>query len=292
MNALDYLNQNSLRNYPISDGCSRVSVDGLFTIPNTLIVDLSLSAIGVGSNQYYISKISNFTSNLTIQISSSNGTVFGTFTASLPSTANNFDLQLVNGAGYPDAVGVMTIGSTDDLAALPSGEFYFQFDSTRLLPRCSTTANQGVTRISFIDAQGNNYTLSGNVTITANSNLQFLGNGSGVLMNAGENLGLSKICTTSASTPVATINGVPPDTSGNFQIISSGCIGVEPVQYGVMITDACGAPCLGCTDISTLTDRVNTLESNLFSINTFVNTLQNTISQANTLISYPCTCDP
>lgn len=287
---LDFLNQNSLRNYPIADDLDRVSDDGMFTIPNTLIVDLSLSSAGGWGSTFYISGISNRSNNLSIEISVA-GVLFGTFSTALPNTSSNFNLALVPGPMYPDAVGVITIGSTGDLAMLPSGDFTFSVGATQLLARCSTVGNAGITRITFTDIQGNNFTLSGHVTLNANSNLQFYSANDGVTvnMNAGENLGLNKQCTNTPS-PILTINGVSPDSTGNFNLISDpgSCITIAAVQYGAVITDACGKPCLGCASISTLTTLVNGLESDIFTLRDFANSMQSLITQANTLIGYQC----
>ena len=292
MNTLDYLNQNSLRNYPIIDGAARVSDDGLFTIPNNLIVDLSLSSVGIGSQGLYVSSISANSSSVTIEVSVIGGTVFGSFYTALPNTNENFDLVMTPGTAYPDAAGLMTIGSTSGLVAQPSGEFSFASDSTKILTKCSSVANNGITRLTFTDATGSTYTFSGSVTVVANSNLQFTSSSSNtVLMNAGENLGLNAPCP-STSQPVLYINGVPPDNNGNFSLISDdSCISLSSIQYGLLISDSCNKPCLGCGDVSTLTTRVNTLESEIFAIQTFINNLNNTIAQANTIIGYQCQCE-
>jgi hypothetical protein len=52
---LDFLNLNSLRNYPIHEGLSRVSTDNAFTLPNDLLVDCQLAASYDPTKRYYIS---------------------------------------------------------------------------------------------------------------------------------------------------------------------------------------------------------------------------------------------
>jgi hypothetical protein len=292
MEILDFLNQNSLRNYPIKDGQSRVSADSLFVIPNTFIVDLSLSANGVNTSKLYISKIANLLSSINIEISVIGGAVLGIFYISLPNSTTNFDVTLTSSASYPDAAGLITIGTVEDMSGQPSGEFTFNSDSTELLARCYSIGNNGVTRINFLDGQGNDYTLTGDVVVQANSNIQFKSDGSTVYLNAGENLGLNKQCP-STEVPIKTINGVYPDSAGNFSIItdSNSCLSLTPIQYGALLADNCGKPCLGCGDIDTLTGRVNTLENDIYSIRDFINNLQSAISQANLLIAYQCQCD-
>ena len=287
---LEYLNQNSLRSYPIQDGASRVSSDGLFVIPNSLIVDVTLSASGVSGQTFYISSITNLSTYLSIEISVGGAGVFGTFSSPTSGlTSENTDIPLVASAGFPDALGIITIGTLDDLELLPSGIFQFSQSATQILSRCSTVGNAGVTGLTFVDATGTNFTLTGHVTITANSNLQFVGVSGGVQLNAGENLGLNKQCATVAQ-PVLTINGVTPDSTGNFNLIAdpSSCISISDIQYGSLIADSCGKPCLGCTDIQTLTNTVNGLEADIYALRDFTNNLQNLITQANALIGYQC----
>ena len=289
MNSLEYLNQNSLRNYPIKDGLSRVSLDGLFTIPNTLVTDLTLSAAGLGSGVFFISGITSNNSAVSIEISVVGGGVFGSFYTTLPNASENFDLILTPAPGYPDAAGLLTIGKLADLASQPSGDFLFDQTSTEILNRCSAQANLGITRITFIDAAGNSYAVSGSVQIVANSNLKFQSNTANrILMNSGEGLGLNSTCSSTAN-PILTINGIQPDSTGNFTLLAdNSCVQINPAQYGVVISDACGAPCLGCTDISTLTSRVNTLETDIFSVRDYINNLQNSLSLATTLVGYQC----
>jgi hypothetical protein len=289
MVTLDYLNTNSLRNYPIKDGCSRTSVDGLFTIPNSLIVDLVLCNPGTVSLSLYISAVSVSPTNLSIEISDQTLGEMGVFQTTLPLTNYNTDLSLIPGSNFPSATGNITIGSGDDLVDLVSGNFIFSYTATTLLMRVYSPSNPGLSWISFSDVKGNTSTQTGYVQIDGHSNIQFrLGSGV-VYIDAGEDLGLNKICV-SNQIPITTINGVPPNSDGNFTLIPEQCVALTTAQFGLSIADNCGQTCLGCTAIETLTTQVNSLETSVINIRNFTNNLQAAITQATTLLNYQCQC--
>lgn len=291
---LDFLNLNSLRNYPIQDDLSRVSDDGQFTIPNSLIVDMSVcppqtgdALIVVGDvPQLYISRIVSGSANLVIEISVNGYGVFGTFQTVLSSISENTDVALTPGSLFPSATGIITIGSIADLTNLPYGNFTFSYPNTGLLMRVFSPNNSGVSWINFSDAQGNSAVLTGNIELIGNSNIQFRTVSDIVYIDAGEGLGLNKTCTT-VPEPILTINGVGPDSNGNFTLIGSNCVNIADASFGVLLTNPCGQPCLGCDAIDTLTTQVNSLESSVLNLKTFVDGLQNVITQATNLISLP-----
>lgn len=290
MNNLDFLNLNTLRNYPIKDDLSRVSLDGVFTIPNDLIADLSVSSPGNSTLRLYISKLINASTHVYIEVSIYNADVIGSF--NIPAgTASETDIYLVASATRPGSQGILTVGSMDTISLLPSGEYAFDITATELLMRVYTPSTTGVNFVSFQDSNSNTTTLTGDVVIQGESNLQFrIPTGSQtVFIDAGENLGLNKSCD-APGVPIKSINGVPPDSVGNFNLIPSDCISIDTAEYGLVLSNTCGKPCLGCNDISTLTTRLIALESDLLTIRDYVNNLQGLITQLTTLVNYQCQC--
>ena len=290
---LDFLNANSLRNYPIQDGCSRVDNSGLFTIPNSLITDLSLCSAQVGdSPNLYISTITCNSTSLTIEISVNGTGVLGVFQATLPLTDYNTDFNLIPNASFPDATGVITLGSSDDLASLPYGTFSFSYSNTALLMRVYTPINSTLSWITFADTQGNINTLTGSVTIQGNNNVQFRNLSGVIYMDAAEGIGFNQTCPVvgPTGTPITTINGIGPDpATGNFTLIAGTCVSLPAAQYGLTLNNTCGEPCLGCTAIETLTTQVNSLESSVLSLNSYIINLQAALAQSNTLLGFACT---
>lgn len=287
---LDFLNQNSLRNYPLVDAADRVSDDGLFTIPNTLMVDMTLTSPGNNITTLYISSVTSNASLVIIEISALGVGVFGTFGITYPLPDYNTDFTLTPGVLFPQANGLVTIGSLDDMASQPYGDFTFSQPNTSLLNRVFCASVPGVNYISFSDTQGNTTALTGYIQITANSNVQFRSPSAGVIyLDAGEDLGLNKVCATTL-TPITTINGIPGDSSGNFTLIPQQCVSLTPAPYGLFIADTCGQPCMGCTEIDTLATAVNSLESSIVDMKNFTTNLNAAINQAVTLLNYQCQC--
>ncbi len=77
---LDYLNLNTMRGFPIKEGLSRTSTDGLLTVPDDFIADACLSVTSDVSKRFYISKISNAVDNVTVEVSDDDNDLVGTFT--------------------------------------------------------------------------------------------------------------------------------------------------------------------------------------------------------------------
>ena len=287
---LDWLNSNSLRNFPIKDDLGRVSVDGLFVIPNSLIVDMALCSSQLGNTpNLYISGISCSSTSITVEISANGVGVFGTFQTSLPLSDYNIDVSLVANDNFPSATGLITFGSSDDLTSLPYGDFQFTIDQTALLMRVYSPNSPGLSWISFSDAKGNSSIFTGYVQIQGNSNIQFRNESGIIYVDAGEGLGLNKICATPPQ-PILTINGVSPDSSGNFTLIADTCVSITEAQAGVLISNPCGDPCLGCSAITALTTQVNELESSILDIKNFSNNLQTVITQVTNLLSVTSSC--
>ena len=298
---LDFLNLNTLRNYPIADDLGRVSVDGYFTLPNDLIADMSIvapssigpntgnPAVDFGSTlQLFISGITNTTAYISIEVSANAGPI-GNFYI-VAGTDDYTDIIMSPTAAFPTANGVLTIGSLNTITTLQSGSFVFAADNTALVMRVYIPTTTGVNFISFIDNVGNSTTLTGTVIINAESNLQFrTPDGNTVYIDAGEGLGLNTTCE-ATPTPIQTINGIPPDDTGNFTLIPSTCISIDPAEAAVIIANTCGTPCLGCSDISTLTNRLVSLETDLLTVRNYVNNLQGLITQVTNLITYECSC--
>ncbi len=289
MQNLDFLNLNTVRNYPIKDGLSRVSSDSLFTIPNDLIADLNITSPSNPGVRLFISRLVNTSTHVLIEISMKDIGVMGTFNIPI-NTANYSDIWLVSSSAFPNTVGCLTVGSLINLSTLPSGDFSFDISSTELLMRVFTPASLGVNYLSFSDSKANKVTLTGYVTVKAESNLQFRDGGDTVIMDAGENLGLNKICDDSGI-PIKTINGVKPDSEGNFYLLPGDCVSMENVEYGILLKDSCGKPCVGCNEIGELTNRLISLESELLKIRDYVNNTQGVINQLTNLINYQCQCE-
>jgi hypothetical protein len=292
--SLDFLNLNSLRSFPIKEGLSKIDTLGSFVIPNDLIVDLQVAASYDPSNTYYISKLSNFEDSLTIEIADQDDVLVGTFNIDAATHTKNKVYYLGAGDDYTGATGEITIGTLDSLHLGPSGVFQFTLATTELEMRTSIPALKGINRIKFLNANGESYTLTGDVEIEARTNLKFkLGVGNRIILDAGEGIGLNTICEDERDC-IKTVNGIPPDEFGNFTLDFSDCATLTPIpaNTGLLLEDVCCKPCVGCTDIEELTQRLMNAETSLFSLRDFYNNLNVLYQQFRTTVTYTCDCPP
>lgn len=292
--SLDFLNQNSLINYPIKDGCSRLDTTGVVTIPTTFIVDAKLAVSSTIARRYYISKISNFSSEIGVELSNDLGAVVGSFVITVSSHTRFDTYQMTPTSAFVGANALLVIGNLTDMLASPSGVFDFALSATELEPRVSVPTKEAVSRITFTNPDGTSYTLTGDVIINSRVNLRFkAGVGNRVVLDAGEGLGLNTLCD-NITKAIKTINGIPPDEDGNFTLDFSDCALFTPIpaNTGLILEDTCCKPCMGCNDIEELTTRLMTLESNLLELKDFYAGLDVRYTEFKTITDYTCDCPP
>lgn len=291
---LDFLNLNSIRNYPIKEGASRISDNEAFTLPNDLIVDLQLAATYDPSVEFFISKISNFSDTITIQISDIAGTIAGYFTINVANVTKYSSIYFSAADSYIEATGVLTVGSLDGLLEQPTGNYFFTSTATKLEARAVIPALKGINRVIFQNANGTTFEATGDITIVARTNLRFSNpEANKIVIDAGEDLGLNIDC---GDVPpcIKTINTLPPDENGNFTLDFSDCVTLTPIpaNTGLVIQDVCCKPCTGCNEIETLTNRLTTLESSLLALRNYFDSLNTLFNEYKTTVTYTCDCPP
>ncbi|NBQ67622.1 MAG: hypothetical protein EBU46_01845 [Nitrosomonadaceae bacterium] len=289
---LDFLNQNSMRSFPLREGALRLSNDKLFTIPNTFLVDFKLCAVASNTATFHISKLSNFSDVISFEISDHNNVAVGNFNIEVASHTTNKDYWMVAvETNYSGAIGRATIGSLVDMKAAAAGTFLFNSSQTTLEMSVVVPGVQQISRLTLKDTLNNSFTLTGNVTLKANSNVRFRLDDTTIIIDAGENLGLNKQCA-DLGEPIRTINGVSPTSLGEFTLVSADCASFEPIDNGLILKDTCSKPCQGCTELSALTERSIVVESEMLRVRDVVDNLQNSLNQLATLINYSCECPP
>lgn len=291
---LDFLNLNSLRNYPIKEGVSRMDTLGVFTIPNDFIVDLQLAASNDPTKVFYISKLSNLEDVVAIELSDGSNVLVGTFLIVVATHTKYKQYEITPTEEYEGANGVVTINSLTSLQSGPSGVYYFTQATAVLEMRTTVPALKGLTRLLFINASGETFALTGDVEIEARTNLRFKnGTGNRVILDAGEGIGLNNQCAELAGC-IRTINGIPPDEEGNFTFDFSDCAQLTPIpaNTGLLLEDTCCKPCVGCNDIEELTERLMQAENSLIQLRDYYNSLELLYQQFKTTATYTCDCPP
>jgi len=292
IDSLDWSSLNSLRRYPLREGTSATSTDGLFNIPDTLIVDFTLCATSTVTDRFYISKIFNKLSSVNIEISKyDNAAVVGAINIEKSTHTEDQDYYLTPTASYAGANGKITIGTLNDLVTQPVGLFIFENTSTEFEPRTIIPGMVGLSRFVFVDSTNGEYSMTGAVTLTSRNNLRFsyTSGTPSVILDAGDNLGLNKKCT--SYVPIQSINGVLPDSEGNINLLGIDCMKISnSVQYTLDITDTCCTPCSGCSDLETLTTRLTSLENKFLDLKTSYSNTNLQLSTYLTTVNSNCAC--
>jgi hypothetical protein len=271
---------------------SATSTDGLFNIPDTLIVDLTLCATSSVVDRFYISKIFNKLSSATIEISKhDDASVVGAITIDKATHSEDQDYYITPTALFAGTNGKITIGTLQGLETQPVGLFAFNKNATELEPRTIIPGRTGITRLAFVDAVGGEYSMSDTVTLASRVNLRFsyTTGQSAVILDAGENLGLNKQCTN--YTPIRSVNGVLPDDNGNINLIGVDCMKISnSTQYTLDISDTCCTPCSGCSDLETLTTRLTSLENKFLDLKGNYSNASLQLSTYLTTVNSNCAC--
>lgn len=290
---LEFLNLNSFRAFPIKEGLTRLSQDGLFTIPDDFLVDLVVSISSNVARSCYISRITNFFDKIVIDLSDENNTFVGNFII-FPATHVQYQMYVLNpGESYAGANGKLVVNTLATMQALPSGTFYFTKATAEFEARTIVPSVSGINRVLFTDVEGNQHSFTGDLKIEARLNLNFTYDSlnNKITIDAGDGLGLNTDCG-AASNPITTINGVSPDVNGNFLLDFASCatLTVLTSNDGLLLNDVCCKPCIGCEEIGTLTDRTISLETDLLTLRTYYSNLLSTFNEFKTTVTYTCDC--
>lgn len=293
---LDFLNANALRNYPLKEGVSRVSVDAPFTIPNNFMVDMQIAVSYDPTKRYYVSRLANLEDFITIEISDDSDALVGSFTIDVANHWQYKDYYLVPTENFENATGIVCITSLTGIQEVGAGVFTFTLANAELETRASVPALKGINRLIFTNNSGESYTLTGNVTLVARQNLRFKvdeDDANKIYLDAGNGLGLNTECADLVQC-IKTINGIPPDSEGNFTLDFSDCatLSTIPAGTGLLLEDICCKPCVGCDDIEELTSRLMTSETGLLQLRNYYDSLLKLFTDFQTTANFTCSCPP
>lgn len=285
---LDFLNQNSLRAYPLRAENPKIDTSGVFVIPDGLIVDACFSISSDITKRVFISRLTWSDPLLTIEISDELNTLVCTFVVNRNTHTENQTYYAAPSAAYAGASAKLTIGSVDTLFTTPSGTFQFTLSNTEFEPTTVVPSVIGINRLVFNDQFGNTNSVTGDVLLEARQNLRFTYDSlnNKLILDAGDGLGLNQACNN--PTPIRTINGVSPDNDGDFFFTSENCLTISEITNGLNFDDKCSQTCAGCDEVSTLTDRQVQMESDLLLLRDYYNSLLSALATYQANVNATC----
>lgn len=263
---LQWLNQNSERAYPLADGASRVDVTGTFTLPDSFLLALYLpthSGLDVSPGNFYLSRVVAFSTGWNVSISYDDGSASPPVVATCivaRATHKEYDEYEARGAGdFDDCSLRMVIGRTAEIDLQPAGDFTFSPAAGRLDTDCVRPMTRSVSSLAIVVGDERSARFAGDVELVAGANVRLT---SSIVLGVarirvdavdGANLSAPCGCTEFDLPPaIRTINGIPPKANGDFDLLGSACVSLEPLMHGLRIEDSCSQPCCGDPELQKL----------------------------------------
>jgi hypothetical protein len=297
----EWLNTNSLRNYPLSQVATQAATNSSFELPDSVFVDMKLAVPyidGMHPANFYISSITVYPQGFVFEIGYDGSFTVPSIAVSAPigfSGFTQYSSVVINGvtnSSTYDFSQISGVAVLSDITALQNnvGTTTFNKDGTRLE---STVISFGPRRISGIRVINSGFTtpvLSGQISLESGSNhsIQVTSSPSysSLKFNAIDGGGLTASCGCNDITLnpcIRTINNVSGDAQGNLVIAGGDCIKVDNTSEGLSISDTCAKPCCGCNelqvvvgDVSTMSTQLNALALQISQLASEVNQLQTT----------------
>ena len=275
--ATGWLNENSLREYPFHEGCglrpndsAGALVENGWTIPNCLLVDMSIAVGGSNFTPYlYLGQMSVVDGSVTLVFCDIGGDRVMSLYATRSGHVKN-DAYHVSGTGtFAEARGVICLGDLDAFFdQTPDGLYNFSSAETRIEPTCIRPSSVGVRSLRAIDSAG--YTslrLFGDVRLVAGENIRFDYEPSenALVVSADPNSGYSDDCDCDGSgqTFVRSINGIAVE---DVTIVGDECVQVTTDNGIVKLKDECSKPCCGCAETAFINQTINDLQTSVNSL--------------------------
>jgi len=274
---VEWLNQNSQRAYPFSEEATVKDSTGSLTVPNNLIVDLVWPVHATASiepDKFHLLSLNIFGNGVAITIGY-DGTPIGSATVAEDTHTRNQSYFLVGTGDFSDSVGKITIGSLEETLNTP-GAYTFtvaggRFESTTIRPDL-----KGVTGLYVINSEGRSELLQGDIEFVAGQNVAFTIDEvtepgvTRLVINAISGEGLNANCEClnlpDAGSPIKTINGIAPDSSGDFKLLGDSCLQLEGISNGIKITDDCSSSCCGCEELEPVLRELEEMRNQLRTI--------------------------
>lgn len=296
----EWLNSNSLRNYPLSQLATQQANNSSFELPDELFVDMKLAVpyiAGLKPSGFYISSITVYPQGFIFELGYDGEFQAPSIAVSSPIAFSGFTQNTSVGIkgisssspyDFSQVSGVAVIGDVSKIQGAV-GTLTFNLAATRLE---STVVSFGLKRISGIRVINSGFTtpvLAGQISLQSGSNHSIAVTSSpdysALRLNAIDGGGLEETCDCNdieLSPCIRTINNLRGDAQGNIAIVGGDCVSVVTNSDGISISDTCAKPCCGCnelqvvvTDTENLNNRLTELALQITQLASSVANLQN-----------------
>jgi len=300
-----WLNRNAGRAYPLSEEASRKDSTDSYTLPDDFLVDMVLpinATLDYDPSAFYMSKLSVFGIGVTIEFSYWTGTeaaLVGRVTVDVSSFVENKTYYLNGQGDFEGVVGKIVVGTLDTVFDRV-GVFAFDLAGGRIESSVVVPDIRGITGMRVLDGSDIGALYQGDIAFEPGANTRFtvydFGGVTVLQVSAISGEGTIADCecqgSVDLSSPVRTLNGVPPDSLGNINLIGDDCIKVTPkaTDNQVGLTDDCSKPCCGCPELETLVEDQKRVRDQVQTLTNLASRLEGSISVLNTVVTAMGTC--
>jgi hypothetical protein len=287
---IEWLNENSQRKYPLSEGSSLRDSSGSITIPNDFLVDMIVPIHydpTVDPLKVHILTLSVFSGGVTVTLGY-NGTAIGSVTIDASTFVRNNTYFIQCTGLFFDTVAKIVVGSLTSIMKL-GGSYSFLLADARLEPTVVKPDIRGVTAITLKNGDDVSAPIQNDVVFQAGRNMLMtfiagtgtLADPSRILFNAIDGQGLNADCECNEATTlpcVKTINGIDPDENGRFNLLESDCLKLQEIANGLKLADTCATPCCGCQELDVVTQTLERVQTQVNSLENLASRLEGAIN--------------
>lgn len=270
-----WLNANSVRAFPLSESASRRDISGNAQLPDSVLVAAAINTLPeYALGTFFISKFLCYPDFVAIDLSylppAGEARVVCRVMAKNTTHVENQAYPILGQGEDVSITGSMNIGDITQAQAEFLGVLDFASDAT---PFEISTLFVTVPAVKYIEVFNGNVSLGQFTSVLkfrSGQNIRFRyadDDAQVVIVDAiaGLNLNSPDQCEQlpEIGPPIRTINGIPPDASGNFLLESSECIDLEPGESRLTVKDTCASSCCGCDELAALVAAQQAVEAQL-----------------------------
>lgn len=299
--ALEWLNENSQRSYPLAEHATGKDKTGAFTLPNDFLLGLYLpvhAGLAVNSSRFHVRWVTSFAQGYSVTIGytpddGSSPVEVATAVITKYAHTENTTYALAGTGDFDDTVGQVVIGNTASIDEQPVGQFEFDLVGGALDPDVVRPIIRGVSSIRIQNGTEVSSKLTGDIELRAGQNIalqiiQLSGADPVIRIDAVDGAGLNEECTCTENDETApairTINGISPDALGDFTLLGDDCLAINPIEYGLQLRDVCSEPCCGCEELEAITLDLEKFGANAQTLRLFVTRLAAEVTQMNMVV--------
>ena len=288
---LQWLNHNSQRSYPLTEGATKKDTSGSITLPDSFLLAMHFPVhigLDVLPDKFYLRSVLIAATSYTITIGYDDGA--GGYDVAITNIVRgshvpNRTYALIGLDNFADCVGHVTVGLLNEIAQLPTGFYEFNSLGGALESDVIRPMIRGISSLRV--RNGTEYTerLYGHITLVAGTNMRL------TVANvppeptitfsaiSGENLNENCVCDVpDTGACIRCINGVCSD-DGTFTFNAGSCTQINPATGGLAFINTCAEPCCGCEELNALKTQLNRFSDGVSSLQNFVTRLGAEVTQ-------------